>query len=136
VTRKPKPPAINNHPLLKFIGKKYTQPKRESFCSKPAQRHSSVHSNDYSISIDKHKQGSLYKKPQLSINKHEISLRGEHTGDINSKERRAQRTGGDRVSTKQEEGRKEEQWTMKTVKKQKEDSPRSSESYGLTEEEE
>ena len=73
--------------------------------------------------MDKEKKKSVNKKPQLSINKHNISLRNEVNPDV--KERRAQRTGGERA-TRAEEPRKEEQWNMKTVKKQKEEPPRSS----------
>lgn len=120
-----------NHPLLKFLGKR--KEKQASPQGKPqASREKSTNSQNYCSSTSKPKR-SLGKK-SIAIGKDHITLKQE-TKEL-SKEVKAQRE-----TDVQSKVRREDQWTLKTVKRQREQSEevgsaRSTQSYGLTEEEE
>lgn len=117
----------------------------ESPYNRPAQRQPSQHSQQSHNSISGSKQrASNSKKPQLIINKDHINIKQEAgSREHNIKEQLTQKVDMDRSKEKEKEksrGRREEQWTVKTIKRpaneELNESASSNESYGLTEEEE
>ena len=119
---KPAKNRPNNHPFLKFLGKKSIREKMESPYNRAAQRQPSQHSQQSHNSISGSKQrASNSKKPQLIINKDHINIKQEAgSREHNIKEQLTQKVEMDRSKEKEKEesrGRREEQWTVKTIKR-------------------
>ena len=133
-------PRTNNHPFLKFINKRQEREKEQSPYTRANRqtRYQSQHS-EHSISIGKAR-GSVTKKPHLVLNKGHINLKPD-TGSRELPQQQTQKVEFESRSRKREiRGRQDEQSTVKTIKKQREEedvnSERSTSSFGLTEEEE
>lgn len=117
----------NNHPFLKFLGKKslrdklepYRQQRQDHSQSRPDRSQHSQHSASGS------KQKSIGKKPQLVISKDHINLRdaGSHKDQQSVKEQQGikeqhtQKVELEKSKSKENRGRREEQWTVKAIKR-------------------